>query len=172
MGGSSEGRTVAAQCAAELRAVVDRAEPGLRAIGEEASGRGPGPGKWSPRQVIGHLVDSASNNHRRFVMGQVQDDLRFPGYDQELWVSVQRYPDAPWDNLVTLWASFNRHLAHVIEAAPDQVMVRPRESHNLPEIGWKLPAEGQPATLAHIVRDYIGHLRHHLGQIDGVAGRI
>ncbi len=158
-------RTVAGECADELRAIVERAEIALRAIDEASSGRQPAPDKWSPRQVMGHLVDSASNNHRRFVMGQVQEDLRFPGYDQEVWVSVQRYRDASWTNLVTLWASFNRHLAHVIEAAPDEAMTRPRGSHNLPEIGWKQPSEGQPATLVHIVRDYIAHLRHHLGQI-------
>ena len=67
-----KGRT-GAQCAAELRAAVDAAEPALSAMGDEASGDRPGPGRWSPRAVIGHLIDSASNNHRRFVLGQVQE---------------------------------------------------------------------------------------------------
>ncbi len=162
---SGECRTVGARCAADLRAAVDGAEPVLRAVGDEASGRRRAPDAWSPREVIGHLIDSASNNHRRFVMGQVEADLRFPGYDQNVWVSVQRYRDAPWANLVALWVSFNRHLAFVIEAAPDDVMLRPRAIHNLPEIGWQPPAASEPATLAHIVRDYIAHLQHHLGQI-------
>lgn len=168
---SGEGRTAGARCAAELRAAVDDAEARLRAIGEEASRRPPAPGQWSPREVVGHLIDSASNNHRRFVLGQVQDDLEFPGYDQEVWVSIQRYRDAPWANLVTLWASFNRHLAFIIETTPDDVLVRPRARHNLPVIGWQPPAAGEPATLAHIIRDYIAHLRHHLGRIAGVAER-
>ncbi len=159
-----KGRT-GAQCAAELRAAVDAAEPALRAMGDEASGDRPGPGRWSPRAVIGHLIDSASNNHRRFVLGQVQENLQFPGYDQEVWVSVQRYHEASWANLVTLWVSFNRHLAFIVESIPDDVLVRPRAHHNLPEIGWHPPADDEPATLLHIVRDYIGHMRHHLAQI-------
>lgn len=159
---------VAAKCAADLRAAVDAAEGGLRAIDEESSRRRPTPDAWSPREVIGHLVDSASNNHRRFVMGQVDADLRFPGYDQNAWVTVQRYREAPWANLVTLWTSFNRHLAFIVEATPDDVLLRPRASHNLPEIGWQPPAPSEPATLAHIVRDYVAHLQHHLAQIPGV----
>ena len=158
-------RTVAARCAADLRAAVDGAEAALRAIGEEASRRHPAPDKWSPREILGHLIDSASNNHRRFVLGQVEEALRFPGYDQELWVSVQRYADAPWDNLVALWASFNRHLAWLVESMTDDALLRPRARHNLPAIGWQPPAAGEPATLAHIIRDYIAHLRHHLAQI-------
>jgi hypothetical protein len=165
MNAAKDNRSVAARCAADLRAAVDDAEARLRAIDEEASGRRPAPDTWSPREVIGHLVDSASNNHRRFVMGQVQEDLQFPGYDQNVWVSVQRYREAPWANLVSLWASFNRHLAFIIESAPDDVLLRPRAAHNLPEIGWHPPAASEPATLAHIVRDYIAHLRHHLAQL-------
>jgi hypothetical protein len=159
---------VATGCAADLRAAVDGAEAALMAIDDEASRRRPAPDKWSPREVIGHLIDSASNNHRRFVLGQVQEELQFPGYDQEVWVSTQRYHEASWANLVTLWVSFNRHLAFIIEATPDDVLARQRARHNLPEIGWHPPAEGEPATLVHIVRDYIGHLQHHLAQIPGL----
>lgn len=172
MADESAASSVAARHAAKLRAIVDRAEGALLATDDETSRRSPAPGRWSPREVIGHLIDSASNNHRRFVLGQVQDDLEFPGYDQEVWVSTQRYRDAPWANLVTLWASFNRHLAFIIETTPDDVLVRPRARHNLPVIGWQPPAAGEPATLAHIIRDYIAHLRHHLGQIAGVAERL
>jgi hypothetical protein len=164
-----EGRRhdAAARCAADLRAVVDQTKAALMAMDDEASGRPPASGKWSPREVMGHLIDSASNNHRRFVLGQVQDDLEFPGYDQEVWVSIQRYRDESWANLVTLWASFNRHLAFIIETTPDDVFERPRARHNLPEIGWHPPAEGEPATLGHIIRDYIEHLRHHVSQVVG-----
>ncbi len=154
-------------CAIDLRAAVDAAEAALIAIGEEASARRPALGKWSPREVIGHLIDSASNNHRRFVLAQVQDDLLFPGYDQEVWVAVQRYQNASWAGLVTLWASFNRHLASIMAATPADVLSRPRARHNLQEIGWHPPAKGEVATLDHLMRDYVGHLRHHLAQILG-----
>jgi hypothetical protein len=144
---------------------VDRAVPPLRALGDEGSRRHPAPGKWSPREVVGHLVDSASNNHQRFVRAQLQDDLVFPGYDQEAWVAVQRYADVPWDDLVTFWAAFNRHIARVMAAAPEDVRMRPRATHNLHEIATVAVAPDQPATLEYFMRDYVFHLRHHLRQV-------
>ena len=87
----------------DLRATVGRASASLSAMPDEAAARRPAPGKWSAKEIIGHLVDSAANNHQRFVRAQFQDDLIFSGYAQDRWVSVQRYQDAPWQDLVTLW---------------------------------------------------------------------
>lgn len=148
-----------------LLASVERAAPALAALGDEQSRRQPAPGKWSPREVIGHLVDSASNNHQRFVRAQMQDNLLFQGYDQARWVSVQKYADAPWNELVDLWAVFNRHIARVMSAASPDVLARPRQRHNLHELAWVPPAEDQPATLEYFMRDYVLHLRHHLRQV-------
>jgi hypothetical protein len=120
----------------ELLDAVERAVPALRALTDEESRRSPAAGKWSPREVIGHLVDSASHNHQRFVRAQLQDDLVFPGYDQGAWVRVQRYADAPWDELVTLWAGFNRHIARVMESVHPDTLARPRARHNLHELAW------------------------------------
>ena len=147
----------------ELKSVVETATPRLLALGERSAAR-PAPGKWSPREIIGHLVDSASNNHQRFVRGQLQDDLVFPGYAQEDWVRIGRYADAPWDDLVTLWRTFNLQLARVMEAAPEETRRRPRAKHSFEEIGVKRPA-GEPPCLDHIMADYVAHLNHHLTQI-------
>src|SRR5437868_14269940 len=103
-------------------------------MSEAESQRRPKPGKWCPREIIGHLIDSASNNHQRFVRAQFKDDLVFPGYAQNAWVSAQRYQDAPWRDLVTLWAAFNEHLARVVDAIPQDVLSRPRHPHNLHEL--------------------------------------
>ena len=73
-----------------LRAAVLEAHPHLSAISDSDAATPPAPGKWSPKQVIGHLIDSASNNHRRFVRANFVDDLIFPGYDQETWVALGR----------------------------------------------------------------------------------
>ncbi len=151
----------------ELVEVVDRATPALCALDEEASGRNPAPGKWSPREVIGHLVDSASNNHQRFVRAQFQDDMVFAGYDQDEWVAAQRYQNADWTNLVTLWATFNRHLAHVMAAVPGSILMKSRPRHNLHEIAWQPIAHDKPAMLDDFMRDYLVHLKHHLRQILG-----
>ena len=114
---------------------------------------------------MGHLIDSASNNHRRFVLAQQQEDLVFPGYAQDAWVAAQRYQDAPWEELVSLWRGFNLHLARVMEAAPDFERTRIRRRHNLHEIAFRTIPEDQPATLEYFMSDYVDHLEHHLRQI-------
>lgn len=151
----------------ELRWVVERGTPALLALSDADSGRRPAPGKWSPREVLGHLVDSASHNHQRFVRAQFQDDLIFPGYDQDAWVAAQHYQTAPWVDLITLWRAFNLHLARVMAAAPDAVRTRARTRHNLDQIAWQTVSVAEPTTLEYFMRDYVAHLRHHLRQILG-----
>lgn len=149
----------------DLRQAVNDATPRLLALGEQSATR-PGPRKWSPREIIGHLVDSASNNHGRFVRGQLQDDLIFPGYAQEDWVRIGRYQDAPWDELVTLWRAFNLQIARVMEGTPAEVRTRPRARHSFDVIGVPLK-DGEAPTLEHVMSDYVVHLKHHLRQIFG-----
>jgi hypothetical protein len=156
--------------AVELRETVHGAEVYLNGLGEEASRRRPAPDKWCPREIIGHLIDSASNNHQRFIRAQFMDDLIFSGYEQDKWVSVQKYRDAPWSELIGLWRHFNLHIARVMETVPNDERMRPRARHNLDEIAWTTVPRDEPATLDYFMRDYVGHLRHHLAQI-GYVGR-
>lgn len=107
-----------------LRRVVELSTPRLLALPEAARATRPSPHKWSPVEILGHLVDSASNNHRRFVLALTQDSLEFPGYDQDAWVSLQAYGVAPWEELITLWSTFNLHLARVMESVPEEVRMR------------------------------------------------
>ncbi len=155
--------------AARLRSVVDAATPLLFALPEPATSRRRGPDTWSPREVIGHLIDSASNNHQRFVRAALGDDLVFPGYEQDRWIQLQDYQRAPWDDLVTLWAAFNRQLAHVMVAIPRDVRLRPRPRHNLHEIAWRTVPAAEPTTLDYFMADYVGHLEHHLRQVLGAT---
>jgi hypothetical protein len=150
--------------AQRLRDAVEDATPRLLAIGDAESAQPTAPGKWSPREVIGHLVDSAANNHQRFVRGQLQDDLVFLGYAQEDWVRVQDYAHAPWQDLVALWRLYNRHLARVMELAPADRRLEQRARHNVQEIGFAAPVEAT-ATLDGIMLDYVEHLLHHLRQL-------
>ena len=149
----------------ELRDAIDGAVPLLLALDDKASLLPRTPGKWSPRQIVGHLIDSACNNHARFVRAQFQEDLVFPGYEQDRWVAVQRYDDVPWTELIALWAAYNRHIARIMSATPESELARPRARHSLHAIAWQPVPAARPATLGYFMRDYVGHLHHHLKQI-------
>ena len=146
---------------------VERATPVLAAMVEMDSAVRRAPGKWSPREIVGHLIDSASNNHQRFVRMRERDDLVVDGYDQDAWVAAQRYQDAPWLELVSLWRLYNRQLARVMSATPAADRDRPRTRHNLDQRAFlSVPVE-QPTTLGYFMSDYVDHLEHHLRQILG-----
>jgi hypothetical protein len=131
----------------------------------------PTPSAWSIKEIIGHLVDSAANNHQRFVRAEQQSDLVFPEYDQEHWVRAQAYDAAPWTELVSLWAAYNAHLARVMSTLPASARERRHERHNLHQIGWRPFAADQPATLGDLMHDYVLHLEHHLSQVrDRIRG--
>jgi hypothetical protein len=137
--------------------LVNAAELRLCAIGEIESTRPILSGGWSRKQVIGHLIDSASNNHQRFVRATLQTSLDFPGYDQDGNVRVQGIQEVDWLLLVGLWAAYNRYLAHVIAQLPASKL------ETICRIG-----SNEPVTLAFLATDYLTHLAHHLSQI-GVA---
>lgn len=159
--------TDAPLCARRLVDALRRAAPALLALDEAATERRPAPGKWSPREIIGHLVDSASNNHQRFVRTRERDDLVVEGYEQDLWVTAQRYQDAPWTELVILWLAYNRHLARVMAATPPADRERTRSRHNLDRRAYRPVPADRATTLEYFMNDYVDHLEHHLAQVLG-----
>jgi hypothetical protein len=148
-----------------LTAILDEAAPRLANVTEREASRPHAPGKWSPKQIVGHLIDSAINNHARFVRAQLQDDLVCPGYDQDAWVRVQRYDLRDWSELVGDLRAYNRRIASLMTATPDAELDRPRPRHNLHEIGFQPLPDGMDATLGFLMSDYIVHLHHHLRRI-------
>jgi hypothetical protein len=142
----------------KLVQAVQSAEGKLRKVSEADSNTPVLKGGWSRKQVIGHLIDSASNNHQRFVRTTLQGSLEFPAYDQDGCVRVQAVQNAPWPLLVSLWTDYNLYLAHVIANLPaDKLQANCR-------IG-----KDKPVTLRFLAEDYLRHLLHHLGQIGAVA---
>ena len=144
---------------------VGSAAPALLLIDELSSSSRPAPGKWSPREIIGHLIDSASNNHQRFVRTRGREDLVVDGYEQDAWVASQRYQQAPWVELVVLWLMYNRQLARVMAATPAADRARSRAVHNLDERAFRAVPRDRAVSLDYFMSDYVDHLEHHLAQV-------
>lgn len=141
-----------------ILSIEEREHDKLRAMKEQDAIKPLSEGKWSKKEILGHLIDSASNNHQRFVRAQLEDSLDFPGYTQTVWVEAQNYADESWTLLVDLWCAYNLHLAHIIANIP------PEKLDIVCRIGG-----GDPVRLEDLIAEYVKHLEHHLKQIDGSA---
>jgi hypothetical protein len=123
---------------------------------EEASAsKKPQPDKWSKKEILGHLIDSASNNHQRFVRVQHLKSLNIPGYEQQEWVKIQQYNSREWKELLSFWRLYNLHLAHIIGNMDEASL---QDSITI--------GANEPTTIGHIALDYVGHIQHHLLQIE------
>ncbi len=120
---------------------------------------------WSTKEIIGHLIDSASNNHQRFIRAQFTNDLIFPSYDQDKWVEFQNYQEADWKTLIELWRSFNLILLHSISEIPQNILLKKRSNHNLDEIAWESVEKSKYVTLEYFIKDYYSHMKHHIDQL-------
>jgi len=142
--------------ASGLGRTVAQAKPLLMKFDNADTSARPSEGKWAKKEILGHLLDSASNNHQRFVRAALQGNLTFPGYDQNALVDLQNFVEIDWNFLVDFWAAYNRFLAHVIGHLPEEATNITCNIGNNP-----------PATLGWIAEDYVAHLKHHLNQILG-----
>lgn len=121
--------------------------------GDRAAAK-PAPNAWSPKQELGHLIDSAANNHQRIVRAQLEDSLALPGYDGDRWVEVHRYQDREWTDLIALWRALNTQLLAAAESAGSSAW-----SHSLTVGG------SEPMTLEFVIDDYVAHMASHLRHI-------
>jgi len=140
--------------AQQLHSVIATVEPQLLRMNQDDLGFKPAPDEWSKKEILGHLIDSAANNHQRFVRAVNPVADPFPAYDQNEWVRIQRYNERPWESLVSLWSAYNDHLSHVIGCIPEDAATSPCQ------IGKE-----NPVSLAFVIKDYLRHLRLHLQDI-------
>lgn len=137
-----------------LQQTIERELPNLLGLTEEAAARTDGrPGSWSRKQELGHLIDSAANNHIRFVLASINSEFRGLGYAQDKWVEAHGYQDMAWRTLVDLWYHYNVLLAHLVQRIPEEQM------GNRCVIGWGV------VTLRFVIEDYVLHMQHHLDHV-------
>lgn len=137
-----------------FRGLVEKLEGIISGVDEGITHIKPAQDKWSLKEIIGHLVDSSSNNHQRFVRLQFGDLIGFPSYDKDQWIYVQKYNDMDWKDITALWSSYNRIMLKVIEHM---------DTNALGNV-WSI--DENELTLEFIVNDYFRHLDWHIGHFE------
>jgi hypothetical protein len=144
-----------ANLSSALLPLIEREVPLLRALPETRAGS---EATWSPKEELGHLIDSAANNHIRFVRALIEPEFRGPLYAQNDWVRVHRYRDMPWLTIVEFWFHYNSFLAALLECVPEEKLL------TTCYIG-----AGEGVSLRFVVEDYVLHMQHHLDHLLGRA---
>ena len=139
-----------------MHAIVNRIEkilyehtPALRKIPEEVFAAKPAPGKWSKKEILGHLIDSAQNNLRRFVVAQYEENPRIT-YQQDDWVRINHYQQSNLEDLIQMWYLINRQIVTILHHTKN---------------GERICDTGELHSIQWLASDYIKHLRHHLHQL-------
>jgi uncharacterized damage-inducible protein DinB len=143
-----------------LHDLIARLPDRLRAMPADKVQHKPAPNTWSVKEELGHLLDSAANNHQRIVRAQLEEKPAMPGYDGDAWVVLHRYQQRDWETLIGLWAALNRQLLAAAEAVPDSAWSRTLTI-----------ADSAPLTLKFVFDDYVNHMVHHLRHMGVATGR-
>jgi len=141
----------------KLRALLNEVPPRLSKLPLSQVELKPSPVKWSPKEELGHLLDSAANNHQRIVRTQLEDEPKMPSYDGNAWVKLHKYQHRDWPEMIELWHALNQQLLAAAEAVPDPAWPRTCTI-----------ADSLPLTLKFVFEDYVDHMVHHLKHI-GIA---
>lgn len=139
----------------KLLQVITEAKEQFNNISEAKWSAKPAPGKWSKKEILGHLIDSASNNHQRFLRAPLEEGKYVgPSYPQDEMVTAQKFADENTQDIIDLWFSYNRHLAFIIQ------YINPGKLEIACYVG-----DYPPVPLSFVVTDYVAHLQHHLKAI-------
>lgn len=142
--------------AAELRLIITTYSTAFTALQEDDFSVKPNPAKWSKKEIVGHLIDSAQNNLRRFIVGQYETTPPHIVYDQDFWVKANDYQNMTSMDVIVAWMLMNYRICVVLE--------------NMPEANYSKQCntgkdKEQLYTLEWLAQDYVKHMKHHINQI-------
>jgi hypothetical protein len=141
-----------------LTQLIQRELPLLRTLPEATAAIRPGgDATWSAKEELGHLIDSAANNHIRFVRALIEPEFRGPSYAQNDWVRIHRYQEMPWLTIVEFWLQYNDFLTTILARVPNEKLDT-----------TCFVGSGEAVSLQFLMEDYVLHMQHH---IDHLLGR-
>jgi hypothetical protein len=147
-----------AELSVRLVSALDEALEWLTEFSDADASRPEAEGKWSAKQVVGHLTDSAINNLGRVVRMQIVSGQSFAGYEQNDWVRLQHYQERDWTTVLELWKALNEQMAWTVAHV---------DKNSLSNVAT---IEGDELTLGYLIEDYIAHLEHHVVLLRGWVG--
>lgn len=112
------------------------------------------------KEIVGHMIDSAANNHQRIVRLQYTETLDFPDYrqDNDTWIGIQKYQEEDWSLMINLWKYYNLHLVHLFTVVDSECLTNE----------WT-DFEGANVSLGEMIEGYLVHLELHLLEINDLA---
>ncbi|HUS02025.1 MAG TPA: DinB family protein [Chitinophagaceae bacterium] len=134
--------------ATELETLIDKYLSQLNSINDTDLSHKSLPAKWSKKELIGHLIDSAQNNIRRFIVARYEEDPTIT-YQQDNWVAINNYQQWESNHLIQLWYFLNRQMVYILKNIPAEVSQRTCNT-------------GTSYTIEWLAQDYIKHLKHHI----------
>jgi hypothetical protein len=138
----------------EFRAEIERLRGALLALSPALADTPWRAGGWTRKQIVGHLLDSAANNHQRFVRAAIDGQYAGPGYAQDAWVAAHGYPHASWETLLRWWQAEHEILATVVDRVPEERLE-----------AMCVVGDDAPVTLRFLIEDYLRHQRGHFAQL-------
>lgn len=140
----------------ELRDLVHTYSKKFGVFTDAEFDRRPAPGKWSKKEIVGHLTDSAQNNLRRFIVGQYESTPSKIVYDQDFWVAANGYQQMKKEEVILLWKMINERICSVLENMPSSNHSKDCDTGR---------SQVQLHSIIWLADDYVKHMKHHLNQV-------
>lgn len=121
----------------------------------------PKPEKWSKKEILGHLCDSAVNNLSRFIRAQFESEpFVVTSYMQDEWVQLNHYQEMSTKDVAELWKTLNKQIINVISGIPEDKLGIECDVSSA-----AFRETGERKSLLWLIEDYLVHMEYHLKQL-------